>query len=124
MSGPSMWRGDDSRRDGLHQAVALHRFVDVHRVAAGSVKARQPHVADDQDFQWIVGVFESFFEVFLVSRGEDVPLDVSGVGGRTGHDDADGTVFVVVADLFAFVVLGLRSSPVRMQLDDLGKKNL
>ena len=40
-------------------------------------------------------------------------LDVGGVSRVARHDDADGTVFVVVADFFAFVVLDLRTRPIR-----------
>ena len=101
-----------------------HRFIDVHRVAAGSVEARQPHVADDHDFQFVVGVLESLFESLLCSFGVGVLLHVGFVGGRAGHDDADGVVFVVVADFFAFVVCDLRARPVGTQLDDLSEQNL
>ena len=40
--------------DGLHQAVALHRLVHVHRVHAGRVEAGQPHVADDDELERVV----------------------------------------------------------------------
>ena len=62
--------------DGLHQVVIGHRFIDVHRVAAGSVEARQPHVADDHDFQFVAGVLESLFESLLGSFGIGVLLQV------------------------------------------------
>jgi hypothetical protein len=32
-------------RDGLHEAVALHRLVGVHGVQARCIEAGQPHVA-------------------------------------------------------------------------------
>ena len=37
--------------DGLHEPVALHRLVEIHRVHAGRIEARQPHVADNDQFQ-------------------------------------------------------------------------
>ena len=40
--------------DGLHQAVAAHRLVHVHRVQAGRVEAGEPHVADDDDLERVV----------------------------------------------------------------------
>ncbi len=42
--------------DGLHQAVAAHRLVDVHRVQARRVEAGQPHVAHDHDLERVVRV--------------------------------------------------------------------
>ncbi|MNF12545.1 hypothetical protein D3C80_2140730 [compost metagenome] len=33
--------------NGLHQIVSLHGLIDVQRMHAGSVKAGQPHVAND-----------------------------------------------------------------------------
>ena len=31
--------------DSLHQAVALHEFVNIHGVQAGSIEAGKPHVS-------------------------------------------------------------------------------
>ena len=44
--------------DGLHQPVAPHRLVQVHRVQAGGVEPGEPHVADDHDLERVVGVLE------------------------------------------------------------------
>ncbi len=38
-------------RDRLHQPVAAHRLVDVHRVQARGVEAGQPHVAHDHELE-------------------------------------------------------------------------
>ena len=35
--------------DGLHQPVAPHRLVHVHRVEAGRVKAGEPHIPHQHD---------------------------------------------------------------------------
>ena len=43
-------------RDGLHEVVAFHRLVDVERMHAGCIEARQPHVANDNQLQRIVVV--------------------------------------------------------------------
>ena len=45
-------------RDRLHEAVPAHRLVHVHRVQAGRVEARQPHVADEHDLERVVRVLE------------------------------------------------------------------
>ena len=50
--------------DRLHQAVPLHRLIDVHRVQAGSVEPGQPHVADDHELQRILRVLEPLRELF------------------------------------------------------------
>ena len=45
-------------RDGLHQPVAAHRLVGIHRVQARRVEAGQPHVAHDHDAERVLAVFE------------------------------------------------------------------
>ena len=40
--------------DGLHQPVAAHRLVDVHRVQARGVEAGQPHIADDDELERVL----------------------------------------------------------------------
>ena len=45
--------------DGLHQAVAAHRLVEVHGMQARSIKAGQPHIADEDDSERVFRVFES-----------------------------------------------------------------
>ena len=42
--------------DGLHQPVAPHRLVDVHRVHGGTVEAGQPHVPHDHQLQGVLRI--------------------------------------------------------------------
>jgi hypothetical protein len=44
--------------DGLHQRVVAHRLVEIHRRAARRVEAGQPHGADEDQAQRVVGVLE------------------------------------------------------------------
>ncbi len=46
-------------RDRLHEAVAPHRLVDIHRVQARRVEASEPHVAHDHDPEGIARVAET-----------------------------------------------------------------
>src|SRR5206468_183671 len=46
-------------RDRLHQTVAAHRLVHVHRVQARRVEAREPHVAHKDDAQRVTGIAEA-----------------------------------------------------------------
>lgn len=60
-------------RDGLHQVVSLHWLVHVQRMQRGNVRACQPHVADDDEFQRVVNVFETRFDFFAAFFGGDMP---------------------------------------------------
>ena len=93
--------------DGLHEAGALHRLVDVHGVHRRGVEAGQPHVADDDELQRIVGVLGAGLEVLADVLGVQVRLELGRVGGRAGHDDLDLAVRRVVG------------VPVGSQRDDL-----
>ncbi len=53
-------------RDGLHQRVVPHRLVEIDRRAARRVEAGQPHRADEDQPQRVVGVLE-----LLVQAGCD-----------------------------------------------------
>ena len=48
--------------DGLHQRVGLHRFVDVQRLQALHVEARQPHGAYDGDAERMLRIFERILD--------------------------------------------------------------
>ena len=48
-------------RDGLHQPVAAHRLVDVHRVQARRVEAGEPHVAHDHELERVGRVLEALW---------------------------------------------------------------
>ena len=86
-------------RDGLHQAVALHRLVHIHGVHAGRVEAGQPHVAHDDQFQRVLGVLGPLGDALASRLGPlaDVRLPLQRIGGRAGHDDLDRARIVVVA---------------------------
>ncbi len=79
--------------DGLHQAVPLHRLVDIHRVHARRVEAGQPHVAHDRPAA--TGPLASLARFGqLASRRAFGRLPICGcqarrIGGRPGHHHLD-----------------------------------
>ena len=85
--------------DGLHQPVALHRLVDIHRVHAGRVEAGQPHVADDHQLERVRRVLGALGEQFAPRLWPlaDVRLPSGRIGGRAGHHHLDRAGLVVVA---------------------------
>src|SRR5487761_744884 len=58
----------------LHQAMAAHRLVDIHRVQRRSVETGKPHVAHYDQPQRIVGVAKSRLDLFHALRIADVSL--------------------------------------------------
>ena len=57
--------------DGLHQVVTLHWFIDIHCCKGWYIKARQPHIYDNGNFQGTVIILEflcQFVFVVLVSN--------------------------------------------------------
>lgn len=93
--------------DCLHQAVPLHRFVQIHRVHARGVKAGQPHVPDDHQFEWIIGIAGALGQEIASCLVADVLLPRLRITGGTGHHDLDCAGMVVGA------------VPVRAKPDDL-----
>ena len=81
--------------DGLHEAVAAHGFVQIHRVQARRVKAGQPHVADDDDLERVFAVLEPFRQRLPARFVADVILPFERVAGRAGHHDFHHALFVV-----------------------------
>jgi hypothetical protein len=69
-------------RDGLHETVPLHRLVDVHRVHARGVEAREPHVADDDELERVARVLEPLGQRLAALLAADVLLPVARVGRR------------------------------------------
>ena len=67
-------------RNRLHQVVALHGLVDVHRVAARRIKACQPHIAHDHQLHRILGVLEALFQSLLYLLAIQVGLQQFLVG--------------------------------------------
>jgi hypothetical protein len=49
--------------DRLHQAVATHGFVHVHRVQRRRLEPGQPNVAYDDELEDVVGIAEAIGEV-------------------------------------------------------------
>ena len=80
----------------LHQPVTVHRLVDVHGVKGRRVEAGQPHVADDDQFEGRIRVFEALGEGFAARLVADVGLIVLRIAGAAGHDNLDRTKFVRV----------------------------
>lgn len=71
--------------DGLHQVVAAHGLIDVHRGQRGHVEARQPHVSDDGYLHRVVVVLELAGQLLLVGFVANDLLPVFGVLVRTAH---------------------------------------
>jgi hypothetical protein len=83
--------------NGLHQPVATHRLVNVHRMKAWRVKTRQPHVANDNQLKGTVRITEAIGQCLATRLVADVPLPVGRIGGRAGHHDFDRAARVVQA---------------------------
>ena len=50
--------------DGLHQSVALHRLVHIHRVHTGCIEPGQPHIPHDHEPERVLRVFGALGEQF------------------------------------------------------------
>ena len=83
-------------RDGLHQPVAAHRLVDVHRVQTGRVEAGEPHVAHEHDPERIGGVAEPLGQRLAPGLVADVGLPVWRVRCLPRHHDLQHAAVVVV----------------------------
>ena len=88
--------------DGLHQAVAAHRLVDVHGVQAGGVEAGEPHVAHQHDLQRVVGVAEPFGQGLAPRLVADVRLPIHG-------SDAAPVITTLIASAAVIVVVPVGS---------------
>jgi osmotically inducible protein OsmC len=74
-----------------------HGLVEVHGVKGWGVESGQPHVADDDDLEGIVGVTEAVVQSFAAGLGSNVLLPVLRVWGRAGHYDFDPALIVYFA---------------------------
>ncbi len=83
-------------RDGLHQAMAAHGFVDIHGRKAGRVEAGQPHVAHDDEAEGIGWVAEAFGQFLAPRLVADMGLPIGRIGRRAGHDHLHDTRAVVL----------------------------
>src|SRR5690349_13443716 len=54
-------------RDRLHEPVPPHGLINVHRVHAWGVEAREPHIAHDDDLERVVRIFEALGETFATT---------------------------------------------------------
>jgi hypothetical protein len=82
--------------DSLHQPVGAHGLVQIHGVEARTVKAREPHVADDDDLEGVLRVAKSVCQKLPARLVADVELPLDRVRGRARHHDLDLALVVVV----------------------------
>ena len=73
--------------DGLHQPVAAHGLVQIHRMQARRVKAGQPHIADDDNLERVFAILEPFGQRLPARFVADMVLPFERVAGRAGHHD-------------------------------------
>ncbi len=69
--------------------MTCHRFVNVHRGERRHVKAGQPHIHNDGDFQRVVVVLELLCHFVLVTFVADYFPPLFGVVVAGGHNHAD-----------------------------------
>ncbi|MNI75182.1 hypothetical protein D3C73_1313120 [compost metagenome] len=77
--------------------MTLHRLIDVHRVAARRVEARQPHVANDHQLQRVFRILETHLQALFHLFAVQMRLQQWLIGSRARHHDLDGTLFGIVA---------------------------
>ena len=75
--------------DCLHQIVAMHWLIDIHRCQRGHIKARQPHIHDDGNFHGIVVIFEFARQFILMRLCADNLAPFLWVIVAAGHDHAN-----------------------------------
>src|SRR5690606_39105774 len=83
-------------RDRLHQAVPVHRLVEIYRVQAGRIETGQPHVAHDYQLERIARVLVPPDELLARGLGPYVRLPCRRIGGRAGHYDLDRSGAVII----------------------------
>ena len=98
--------------DGLHEAVAAHGFVDIHRVQTGRVEAGEPHVAHDDDFEGVLRILEPLCQLLPSRLVTDVRLPRERIGLPAGHDDLHNAFVVGVG-----VPLGAKLAQGLIQLE-------
>ena len=76
--------------------MSLHRFVNVHGVQRRDIKARQPHVTDNGNLEWVIRILEAFGKFFSACLRADVLLLVQRIGGIARHHDLDHALLVIV----------------------------
>ena len=83
--------------DGLHQPVAAHRLVHIHRVQARRIEAGKPHVAHQHHAQRIASGAKPFGQRLPAGFVADMRLPVRRVGGASGHHHLEAALVVVLA---------------------------
>ena len=83
--------------NGLHQAVAPHRLVDVHRMQRRAVEPRQPHIPHDHHLHRIARVFEPLGHGLTSQLAANMGLPFSAIRCGTGHDDLQHAFVIVLA---------------------------
>ena len=84
-------------------------FINVHGVQARGVKAGEPHIAHEDDAEWVGIVSESLGQRLAISLVANVPLPFWRIGRRAGHHDLDSSLIIVIvvpvrAQAYQFVV--------------------
>jgi len=82
--------------DRLHQVVPLHRLVDIHRVKDGGIEPSEPHIADDDEFEVIGGVFEPLRQDLAIFLVGVVFYEVALIRSAGSHDDFNFAAVEVV----------------------------
>jgi hypothetical protein len=85
--------------NGLHQPVAPHRLVHIHRVHTGRIESRQPHVAHDHQFEWVIRLLDALGQPFppCLWTLADMCLPSWRIGRRPRHHHLDLAALIVVA---------------------------
>ena len=79
-------------RNRLHQPMALHRLVGIHRVQAGRIEPGEPHVPHDDDAERVAAVLEAVGELRAPVLVADVRLPVGAIVRAAGHHHLDDAV--------------------------------
>lgn len=83
-------------RDRLHERMAAHGLVNVHRVQRRYVKAGEPHVTNYDDLQRILRFFKALGQCLATRLVARVRGQLRPIGGRARHYDLEDAVCVVV----------------------------
>ena len=82
--------------NSLHQIVSLHRFIHIHGVATWRIKSGQPHIPDNDQFQFIFGSFKTLFEPLFCLFAVNVFGNLRLVSSGTCHNDFDCSFFRLI----------------------------
>ena len=74
----------------------MHRLVDVHGSQTGCIESGQPHIPHYHNFQGIIRVLETLFEVLFLRLVGVVRLKMGFVRGGCCHDDLNHALLVIL----------------------------